>query len=212
MASCRVFSLLILCGLAAAQAAFATSVPCEARVPAEPGQAQREYLLLATTRTSTMQEEMTESANAGYRLEAVMGGGTAVGSETVVVMSKDRGAEEEGRYEYLLLATSKTSTMQRELQEAASEGFEYVGQTVFDTTFSGHEVVVILERDRNEAPPAREYKLLATKRTSTMQQELREAAAEGFELLGLTVATTAFGGEEVVCVLSRETALPARGG
>ena len=41
------------------------------------------------------------------------------------------------RYEYKLLATSKTGTMQKELSEAGSAGFEFVGVTVGETAFGG---------------------------------------------------------------------------
>jgi hypothetical protein len=49
-------------------------------------------------------------------------------------------------YEYLLLATRRTSTMQEELSEAAADGFALVGMTVNDTAFGGNEVVAILRR------------------------------------------------------------------
>jgi hypothetical protein len=131
-----------------------------------------------------------------------MGGETAFGgSEVVVVMSK--GSQEDGRYEYRLLATSKTGTMQREIQELGDLGFEYKGQTVFETTFGGREVVVILERDRNKEPVRYEYLLLATSKTSTMEKELREAGEMEFEFVGLTVGETAFAGSELVCILRR---------
>ena len=95
--------------------------------------------------------------------------------------------------------------MQRELQQAGDLGFEYKGNTVFSTTFGGKEVVVILERDP-EAPAARyEYKLLATSKTSTMQKELNEVGAAGFEFVGVTVGQTAFGGKEVLSILRRGT-------
>ncbi len=166
---------------------------------------QYEYRLLATKKTSTMQKEMNEGADAGFRFEAVMGGGTAFGgSEVVVIMGRDIQSEPKVRYEYKLLATSKTSTMQKELQEAGDAGFEYREQTVFPTSFGGSEVVVILERDREAAVPTLyEYRLLATKKTSTMQKELQEAAEQGFVLVGLTVSDTRFGGAEVVCIMRR---------
>jgi hypothetical protein len=92
---------------------------------------QYEYRLLATSKTSTMQKEMDEAGRAGFRIAGVMGGETAFGgSEVVVVMSRDQENPNEGDYQYKLLATSKTSTMQKELQEAGDEGFEYRGQTV----------------------------------------------------------------------------------
>jgi len=169
------------------------------------GDDQYDFRLLATNRTSTMEREMAEAADAGYRFKAVMGGETAVGgSEVVVVMQKDWSGESAGRYQYKLMATSRTSTMQKELQEAGDNGYEYCGQTVFKTALGGNEVVVILERDRdNETVPYYEYRLLATKKTSTMQKELNEAGMEGFMLVGLTVSKTSFGGSEVVSILKR---------
>ena len=165
---------------------------------------QYEYRLLATSKTSTMQKEMAAAGQAGFRLAGVMGGETAFGgSEVVVVMSRDRDNPNEGDYQYKLLATSKTSTMQKELQEAGDEGFEYRGQTVFKTKFGGQEVVLILERDRNN-PSSHQYKLLATTKTSTMQKELSEAGDNGFEFLGFTVGTTRFGGAELVSILRRQ--------
>jgi hypothetical protein len=132
-----------------------------------------------------------------------MGGETAFGGkEVVVVMMKQAGASG-ARKKYKLLATNKTSTMQKEISEMGSEGFEYKGQTVFQSTFGGREVAVILERDTTNKVQPIEFKLLSTSRTSTMQKELEEAGKEGFELTGLTVGKTALGGNEVVSILQR---------
>ena len=130
-----------------------------------------------------------------------MGGQTSFGgSEVVTVMYRSTG-EEKDRFVYKLLATSKTSTMQRELQAAGDEGFEYKGQTVFQTAFGGNEVVVILELDRAQKDrPQYEYRLLATKKTGTMQKELAEAGSAGFEFVGVTVGDTAVGGTELVLI------------
>ena len=161
-----------------------------------------DYLLLATNRTSTMQEEMQKASDSGYAFVGVMGGETSFGgSEVVVVMQRE---DSEPRFEYRLLATSRTSTMQREMQEAGDAGFEYRGQTVFGTTFGGDEPVVILERNRDSANgDLFEYRLLATKQTSTMQDELREAGLAGFNFVGVTIASTRFGGDEIVTILKR---------
>ncbi len=167
-----------------------------------------EYHLLATNKTSTMEKELGESASHGYRFKAVMGGETSFGgSEVVVIMERDSSNLEPGRYQYRLLATNKTSTMQKELQAAADEGYHYCGQTVFKTTFGGQEVVIILERDRNDKDQLSwEYLLLGTNKTSTMQKELMEAAEEGYEVTGLTVGSTTFGGNELVTILQRKKA------
>jgi hypothetical protein len=161
-----------------------------------------DYRVLATKKTSTMEKELNEAAAAGYRFQGVMGGETSFGgSEVVVVMSKAAGSD--APYEYKLLATNKTSTMQKELQEAADAGFEFKGQTVFSSTFGGKEVVCILERNPTAEPVKYEYKLLGTNKTSTMQKELLEVGEAGYAFAGLTVAETAFGGNELVVILRR---------
>ena len=102
------------------------------------------YLLLATSRTGTMEEELNEAGARGYRFLATQGGETAFGgSEAVVVMTLD---PEGRRFRYLLLATSRTGTMQRELNEAPSE-YRFAGMTVFSTRFGGKEAAVILETE-----------------------------------------------------------------
>ena len=73
--------------------------------------APRDYRVLATNKTSTMEKELNEAANAGYHFEATMGGESAYGgSEVIVIMAKDRTEPSSGRYVYKLLATNKTST------------------------------------------------------------------------------------------------------
>ena len=161
------------------------------------------YKLLATNKTSTMEHELNEAAQDGYRFQGVMGGETGFGGkETVIIMGRAAGSDKE-RFQYLLLATQKTSTMEKELEQAGNRGFEYKGQTVFQTAFGGKEVVVILERDNDRPIQKWDYKLLATLKTSTMQKELSEAAQQGFQLVGVTVGKSAFGGNEVITILRR---------
>jgi hypothetical protein len=174
--------------------------------PAAPDSASAgefEYKLLATNRTSTMEKEIGEAAAAGYQFSEVISGSTVFGgSEAIVLMVRSRDGEHKQRYEYKLLATSKTSTMQKEIQEAGDAGFEHRGQSVFKKTF-GTEVIVILERDRDAKPKLWDYKLLATQKTSTMQKELMEAAAAGYQFVGFSTGETAFGGNEVVTIMRR---------
>jgi hypothetical protein len=166
--------------------------------------AEVEYKVVATNKTSTSEKEMNEAADAGFRFGGVMGGETSFGgSEAITVMYRTPDAEKQ-RFSYKLLATSKTSTMQKELQAAGDEGYEYKGQTVYKSTFGGKEVVVVLERDRGlKNRPEYEYRLLATKKTSTMQKELNEAGAAGFEFVGVTVGESAMAGNEVISILRR---------
>jgi hypothetical protein len=162
-----------------------------------------DYRVLATSKTATMQKEMQSAAEAGFRFAAVMGGETSFGGKEVVVLMQKSGSG--ATYDYRLLATNKTSTMQKELQEASDAGFEYVGQTVFQSAFGGQEVGCILERHREAKPnPGRyEYKLLATKRTSTLEKELQSVGDQGFTAIGMTVGETALGGSELVVITRR---------
>ncbi len=162
-----------------------------------------EYKLLATSKTSTMVKEMNEASEAGFHFGGVMGGETTFGGPEVVVIMVRQQGDNRARFGYQLLATNKTSTMQKEMQAAGNEGYEYKGQTVFKTAFGGQEVVVILELDRDRKDRRFEYRLLATKKTSTMQKELTDAGAQGFDFVGVTVGETALGGKEVVSILRR---------
>ncbi len=163
-----------------------------------------EYKLIATSKTSTSQKEMNQAAAQGFRFGGVMGGETSFGGSEVVTIMYRMPDDEKARFTYKLLATTKTSTMQKELQAAGEEGFEYKGQSVYESAFGGKEVVVILELDKARTDKQQwDYKLLATSKTSTMQKELTAAGAEGFEFVGVTVGETAIGGHEVVSILRR---------
>ena len=161
------------------------------------------YRVLATSKTSTMEKEMNDAGDAGYQFGAVMGGESAAGGkEVIVVMRKAANAPATEKRSFKLLATSKTSTMQKEMQQLGDDGYEYQGQTVFSSALGGKEVVVIMERNP-ATPRTTQYRLLAATRTSTMQKEVQEAGDAGFELMGMTISRTAAGGTEMVCILAK---------
>jgi len=166
--------------------------------------AQTKFKLLATNKTSTMEKELNQAAELGFRFEGFNGGETMFGGkETVAILSST--GEGKARYKYKLLATNKTSTMQKELQEYGDLGFEYKGQAVFETTFGGKEVVTILERDLTVTDiPKYEYQLFATNKTSTMEKELNTITDPTQKFVGVTVAETSFGGKEVVVITRRK--------
>ena len=101
-----------------------------------------------------------------------------------------------------VLATAKTSTMEKEMNEAAESGFRFAAVMGGDTAFGGSEVVVIMTRTSDQ--PRVQYKLLATGKTSTMEKELRDSTAAGYEFVGMTVGKTLIGGEEIVSILRRK--------
>ena len=64
-----------------------------------------------------------------------------------MILERDREAKP-ALYEYQPLATTKTSTMAKELGEVGQAGFQFVGLTVSKTLVGGNEVVVITRREK----------------------------------------------------------------
>jgi len=162
----------------------------------------RQYKVLATSKTSTMEKEMNAAAEAGYVFATVMGGETAFGgSEAVVVMQKN---PKPSAMSYRLLAANKTGTIQKEIRAAADQGFHYAGQTIFSSAFGGDEVVVIMERDKDNPTPTEDYMVIATSKTSTLEKEMNESGLKGYQAVAMTVGTTALGGKELLVLARRD--------
>lgn len=105
------------------------------------------YKLLATTRTGTMQKELNEAADGGFRLlprTMIAKPQLLGGVEIVTIMEKPSKVTK--MYEYKLLATSRTSTLQKEVTEAQAAGFVIIGMVSRD------EHMVIMERESNAKP------------------------------------------------------------
>jgi hypothetical protein len=100
------------------------------------------YKLLATARTGTMQKELDEASQAGFRLlpTTMIAKRQMIGGEEVVVVL-ERPPKPEKRYSYKLLATTKTSTLQKEIVDALAEGFVLTGMV------SRGEHMVIMEKE-----------------------------------------------------------------
>lgn len=166
-------------------------------------QVTRTYKVLATNKTSTMEKELKEAGALGYRFVAVMGGETGFGGNQAVVLL-EKASDDKATYNFRLLATSKTSTLEKELQEAGEAGYHAVGQTVFESMFGGKETMAIVQKSSDQSRAVEyEYKLVATTKTSTLEKELREVAEAGFEAVDLTVGKTAIGGSEIVVITRR---------
>ena len=162
-----------------------------------------DYRMLATSKTSTMEKELNEAAAAGYRLSKVMGGKVTNGGQLIVAMIKDPVTPGQQARRYKLLATTKTSTMQTEMQQLADSGYTYLDLAVLESAMGGKEVVVIMELDSMKGPHT-SYRLLATTRASTMQKELQEAGSQGYTMLGFTVGKTGAGGSEIIAIVKRD--------
>ncbi len=139
------------------------------------------FLLLATTRTSTMQTELKEAAAAGYR---ILVGSRTSGTEIALILEKVTAPPK--TYEYYLLATTRTSTMGKELNDVAAKGFRLLPRTMAEKErpFGAKEIIVVMEKPPGAAQRYR-YMLLATTRTSTLQKEMTRAVEEGYEVVGM---------------------------
>jgi len=147
--------------------------------------ASGDLLLLAATRTATMSKELDDAAARNYRVLSAAGG---VGfNEVIVLLQPSRGG-----YQYRLVATERTSTLQGELNAAARDGYRIVPRAVttkrnasmFNT--NDYEMLVIMEKSPDSGPPV-QYQVLATSRTGTLQNEVRQAAVNGWSLVTLLV-------------------------
>ena len=118
---------------------------------------------------------------------------------TIVVMSWPGGLDAQEKFR--LLATNRTGTMENELNEAGAAGYRFQATQGGETAFGGREAVVIMRLD----PEGRRYRyiLLATSRTGTLHEELNEVPDE-YELVGMTVFSSTFGGKEAAAILEAE--------
>jgi hypothetical protein len=147
-----------------------------------------DYRMLDTAKTSTMQKELQDVADGGYRL--VPGQGSWLLSAIL-----EKAAVEPAPIDYLLLATSKSGTMQKEMNEAAAKGYHFASVLGI-----GPEVVICMERRRSVTTRTHEQKLLATTKIGTMEHELLAEAAKGFRFVGQTVFEGWLGPEYVAIV------------
>ncbi len=71
---------------------------------------------------------------------------SVIGGKEVSVILQCDSAGGKRRVEFKLLATTKTSTMEKELKEAGRGGFEFLNFVVGKTAFGGQEVISLLRR------------------------------------------------------------------
>ena len=191
--------VFVLLACVFATLAAAGEVPARPRIAPE---VVGEPFRVLAANTSILERELNEAASRGYVLAAMMDGKKASKDKIVAVLSR-RPAAESRPVRYKVLATDGALMMQRELDAMGAFGFRYRGQSTAETSIGGLEAVVILERDTADRDAQYDYQLVAATPASTLQAELNELSSMGFEVEGLTISKTPFGGNEVVTILSR---------
>lgn len=103
-------------------------------------QEQQRFKLIGASDGGELEQELNAAGAAGYRFAGSQGGRSTfvAADDAVVVMALD---PEGRRFRYIVLATNRVSTMERELNEVAP-AFDIVGMTAFRGVENG---AVILE-------------------------------------------------------------------
>lgn len=112
--------------------------------------------------------------------------------------------------EYRFLASSKSNTLEEEINNAAKEGFRL---HLLSDTFADAQIGVVMvranlsttENEPTAASAQYEYKVLGARKVATMRKELDDAALQGYELRGVTAnaSVMVFTVSETVAVLER---------
>ncbi len=110
----------------------------------------------------------------------------------------ERRSDSSDKYDYALLKTNRTSTLESEMAEGVSKGFRVVWAGL------GMTYIVMMEKTftatrglMEEAATENGVKLLATEHFSTMRRELAETAAQGYRV------TSGFLAGEILFVLEK---------
>ena len=148
------------------------------------GEPQSEYHVLSTVQTRNFQKDMNEWSGKGFQLVAFSGSARNYG-----LMEKPAGAAPAGPTDrYLLLATSRTGTLEKEITDAVAGGYR-----VLFATGAKKEILVVLEKlAPGEAAPR--YRLVSTARSGTLEREIAAAGRDGYRLLPMTLCALAKSG------------------
>jgi hypothetical protein len=167
--------------VAVAGLALSTVGAWAGQVSVEPDQ---QYLVLEVAKLDTFEKEVNAAAGLGFRLLM----STTSDNGTRIQALMERTATPPDVFRYLLVATFSEKTGDKEMNDAAAQGFRVVphtamlkkGLTIFNTNN-----VVVMER----APAAAErfeYRTIGAVKTATFNRELKAAVSEGWKLVDTT--------------------------
>jgi hypothetical protein len=170
---------------------------------AEAERIRRTYLLIDAVRVSTRQRELQDAADRGYGLVPSQGHW-----ESAALLEKPLDGKDP-QFEYLVLSTNRSGTMQKEMDAAASQGYSFasiLGGGV------GGQTAIVMERKRGVTARTREQRIYLWKGVTLMgrrnldaERDLLAQLAQGFRLVGEVsfVKTLSLTGGDVVLILER---------
>jgi hypothetical protein len=155
------------------------------------------YVVLSTKRIQTMEKELDEAAAKGFR---VLYGAPTQQYDMAILLNRVQTAGG-APYSYKVLATSRFKTMEKEMLEAARQGYRLLPRTAITKSgFLTMELVILMEREPN-SNKGYEYKLITESKETKLHKRIDEAMAQGF--VPVTMITM---GEHIV-VLEKEGVL-----
>jgi len=162
------------------------------KVPIDPDQS---YLVLSTKQIKTIERELDEVAAKGFR---VLYGAPTQQFDMALLLKRVQEAEQ-APFCYKVLATMRNKTMEKEMNEAASQGYRLLPRTViFKQGLFTAELVMLMEREP-KSKKSYVYKLIAAGKEVKLHKKIDESIALGFS--PVTMITI---GEHVI-VMEKET-------
>ena len=153
------------------------------------------YLVLSTKRIQTMEKELDDVASRGFR---VLYAAPTAQLDMALLLTRVQ-EESAEQYRYRILATSRNKTMEKELNEAAREGYRLLPRTiVYKEGFFTKEMVMVMER-APRSNKSYEYKLVRATKETSLHRKIDEAGALGFAPVTMVII-----GEHVI-VTEKET-------
>lgn len=129
---------------------------------------EREYRVVSTRRTGSLEKEIQEAGKAGYR---------PIGSGFMTTVLEKAPGQADAR-EYRVIATRRASTALLEISQLANEGYRVVAMPGHD-----NEWIFVMERDPRSA--GRYDYLLNELRKDSVDEFLRAATGKGYRIVGI---------------------------
>jgi hypothetical protein len=134
------------------------------------------YVVLSTKRIQTMEKELDEAAAKGFR---VLYGAPTPQFDMAILLTRVQAAGG-APYSYKVLATARFKTMEKEMLEAAKQGYRLLPRTAITKSgFLAMELVMLMEREPN-TNKSYDYKMIAETKESKLHKKIEEAMAQGF--------------------------------
>ncbi|NOT60035.1 MAG: hypothetical protein HOP19_07395 [Acidobacteria bacterium] len=135
----------------------------------------REYKTLATSRLKTLEKEMNEAAQQGYRFYYAA-------PAALTIMVREPGVKAP-RVEYQVLGTNRVNTMEKEMNDLSKQGFRYMA-----TSNGAGGLATIFERTPTAEGSATPFEIkLVTKFTDTsVNKEIQKLVQDGYQLMDIT--------------------------